>query len=299
MAKTSRSATAARQQQAARAGSADVPRRDIHFNLDDVDLKSWNSHGTHVSHMLNALSIVFPEGEKFFIESARHFKGQLTDPQLLNDLQGFIGQEAMHGREHRVYNARLAAMGYSIDRLEKESMALLRARAGSDPLRKLAATCALEHFTAVLADVLLSHPELIPEENSHRELRALWMWHAVEENEHKAVCYDVYQSVAKGPKAYWLRVSVMAEITYYFWRRIAQNHAHLVARDGIHKDWRGWLKLAQFGFGRRGALRHVLKPYLDYFKPGFHPWQHDNRALLSQWKARYDQRHMAALPQAA
>ncbi len=274
-----------------RKGSQAIPRRDLHFTLDDVDLKSWNPHGRHVSQFLNALSVVFPEGEKFFIESARHFKGQIRDPQLLEDLQGFIGQEAMHGREHRVYNQRLGAMGYDVDKLERDSMRLLRATAGRNPLNKLAATCALEHFTAVLADVLLRHPELIPE-SAHAELRALWMWHAVEENEHKAVCYDVYQTVARGPAAYLRRTTMMAKVTVLFWTRIFQNQAHLLRRDGIQNDWRGWLQFARFAFTTPGGLRHAIKPYLDYYKPNFHPWQHDNRARLAEWKAHYDQREL-------
>ena len=281
-----------------RKGSKAIPRRDIHFKLDGIDLKTWNPHGQHVSQFLNALSIVFPEGEKFFIESARHFKDQVKSPQLLEDLQGFIGQEAMHGREHRVYNERLAEMGYDVDKLERDSMALLRGVSGPKPLRKLAATCALEHFTAVLAEVLLKHPELIPE-GAPAEMRALWMWHAVEENEHKSVCYDVYQSVAQGPAAYARRVSSMAEVTFYFWRRVFQNHVALLQQDGQLKNWRGWLQFANFSVGKLGGLRHALKPYLDYYKPGFHPTQHDTRALLAQWKARYDQREVDELALAA
>lgn len=281
-----------------RKGSKTIPRRDLHFKLDDVDLKTWNPQGRQVSQFLNALSIVFPEGEKFFIESARHFKNQLKSPQLLEDLQGFIGQEAMHGREHRVYNERLAAMGYDVAALERDSMKLLRRAAGKHPLNKLAVTCALEHFTAVLADVLLRHPELIPE-NSHPEMRAMWMWHAVEENEHKAVCYDVYQSVTQGPSAYARRTGMMALVTVLFWTRVFQNQASLLRKDGRLGDWRGWLQFGKFAFTRPGGLRHALKPYLDYFKPGFHPWQHDNRALLEQWKAHYDQREIEELALAA
>lgn len=281
-----------------RKGSKAIPRRDVHFNLDGVDLKTWNPHGPHVSQFLNALSVVFPEGEKFFIESARHFKDQIKDPQLLEDLQGFIGQEAMHGREHRVYNERLAAMGYDVATLERDSMKLLRGAAGPNPLDKLAATCALEHFTAVLADVLLKNPDLIPE-SAHSELRAMWMWHAVEENEHKAVCYDVYQTVAKGPTAYLRRTAMMAKVTVLFWGRVFQNQAHFVKRDGIQRDWGSLLKFAQFAFTKPGGLRRAIKPYLDYYKPGFHPWQHDNRALLAEWKARYDQREAEQMALAA
>lgn len=290
--------TTATKVQPNRKGSKAIPRRDLHFKLDDVDLKTWHPLGQHVSQFLNSLSIVFPEGEKFFIESARHFKDQIKDPKLLEDLQGFIGQEAMHGREHRVYNDRLTEQGYDVAKLERESIALLRGSSGPNPLRKLATTCALEHFTAVLAEVLLKNPELIPE-SAHAEMRALWMWHAVEENEHKSVCFDVYQSVAQGPVGYARRVSSMAEVSFHFWRRVAINYVALLAQDGQLTNWRGWLKFASFSVGKVGGLRRAIKPYLDYYKPGFHPTQHDTRELLAQWKARYDQREVEELALAA
>jgi predicted metal-dependent hydrolase len=288
------------QAQLNRKGSKEIPRRDIHFQLDGVDISHWNPLGSHVSHLLNALSITFPEGEKFFIESARYFKDQIKDPKLLEDLQGFIGQEAMHGREHRVMNAKIAAAGYPAERLEADSMKLLRWAAGKDPLRKLATTCALEHFTAVLADVLLRHPELIPE-GTHEEMRAMWNWHAVEENEHKAVCYDVYQTATQNQKlrGYAMRVQMMVLATALFWQRIFQNQMVLIRKDGTQRDWKRWVGFARFAFTSPGALRHVIKPYLDYYKPGFHPWQHDNRRLVDAMKARYDQRDAEALPLAA
>jgi uncharacterized protein len=284
---------------ARRKGSAEIPRRDIHFNLDGVDVRNWNPHGSHVSHLLNALSITFPEGEKFFIESARYFKDQLANnPKLLEELQGFIGQEAMHGREHRVLNAKIEEAGYPAERLEAESMKLLRKASGKNPLRKLAATCALEHFTAILADVLLRNPDLIPE-GTHAEMRAMWNWHAVEENEHKAVCFDVYQSVATGPMAYIRRVETMLMVTALFWQRIVKNQMVLIRQDGTQRDWKQWAAVARFAFTKPGALRRLAKPYLDYFKPGFHPWQHDNRALLAAVKTRYDQREAEELALAA
>ena len=64
----------------------------------------------------------------------------------------------------------------------------------------------------ILADVLLKSDDLIPK-SAHPEMYAMWMWHAMEENEHKAVCYDVYQAVTQGPAAYLRRTGMMAAVT--------------------------------------------------------------------------------------
>jgi predicted metal-dependent hydrolase len=34
-----------------------------------------------------------------------------------------------------------------------------------------------------------------------------------------------------------------------------------------------------------GPLRRMLPEYFHYYKPSFHPWQHDNRELVEQWKS--------------
>ena len=54
-------------------------------------------------------------------------------------------------------------------------------------------TAAYEHFTAVLATGMLTHPEWLA--GTSAELALLWRWHAVEESEHKAVAFDLYRAM--------------------------------------------------------------------------------------------------------
>src|SRR5580698_3384390 len=92
---------------------ADVPR---HFATDG-DLIG--------SHLTATLSAVFPDGEDFFVRSVRRFRDEITDPALKRQVAGFIGQEAVHGREHRVFNDRLAELGYPTklyERLTKKGL---------------------------------------------------------------------------------------------------------------------------------------------------------------------------------
>src|SRR5881398_2251737 len=96
------------------AGSAEVPVRPMQFNRWVAGLpKYFAADGDIVmSHVLAVLSSTFPEGENFFVRSVAAARGDVTDPQLAADVEGFIGQEEMHGREHRVLNERLAEHGY-------------------------------------------------------------------------------------------------------------------------------------------------------------------------------------------
>ena len=77
--------------------------------------RHWHGGDAFKSHLFNAMSVLFPEGERFFIHSVRHFREQIKDPLLLEQIRGFIGQEGHHSREHELYNQRLREMGYAVD----------------------------------------------------------------------------------------------------------------------------------------------------------------------------------------
>src|SRR5688572_6935255 len=166
-----------------------VKQRDIHFPIAGLQLRDWHPQGAHVSHIFNGESLFFPEGEQFFIDTVRHYRDRITDPKLKEDVRGFIGQEAMHGREHRSYNEALAAAGYPAAELERRAIKQLdRSRRMLRPRGQLAVTIALEHFTAILAEAMLSDDRVLA--GVPPQMAALWRWHAIEETEHKAVAYD-------------------------------------------------------------------------------------------------------------
>src|SRR5436305_5596671 len=140
-----------------------VPTRRISFEeaLQSVP-KHFAADGDLLhSHVAASLSAVFPDGEDFFVKSVRHFRDQITDPTLKRQVAGFIGQEAMHGREHRAFNNRLAELGYPTKQFERLTERGLKARERLLPaVSNLAATAALEHFTATLAELVLSSDEV-------------------------------------------------------------------------------------------------------------------------------------------
>jgi predicted metal-dependent hydrolase len=263
--------------------------RNVHFAVAECDMRAWHPAGTHVSHFYNALSVRFPEGEKFFINSVRHYRDDIRDPALQRDIEAFIGQEAMHRREHRKYNEALQASGYDAAGMETRLQRQIQ-RLKAPPLFQLCVTCACEHFTAIMSHAMLSDDRSF--EGADPEMASLWRWHALEETEHKAVAYDVYQAVCTNAFAgYLLRSVVMLLTTMSFWFHALTNMVHMVRRDKAMTDWGGWLALWRYLLGRPGIARRMLIPYLAYFKPGFHPWS-DGSSLdeFDRWKQAADLR---------
>ena len=112
---------------------------------------------------------------------------------------------------------------------------------------------------------------------------ALWRWHALEETEHKAVAYDVWETVmGKGVGAYGLRSLGLVLATVIFWGLTVPAFIGVLRDNGELANVDGWRKFLRYTFGDIGMLRRQLGNYLDYFRPGFHPWDHDNRQYLEQ-----------------
>ncbi|WP_409285546.1 metal-dependent hydrolase [Pseudomonas protegens] len=256
-------------------------RRDIKVELPAERACDWHEQGSHVSHFFNALSLLFPAGELFFMDSVRHYREQIHDPELKRQIQGFIGQEAMHSREHVRYNDLLQDAGLPAHLLDRRLRMILDFQKKHFPAAfNLAITVALEHYTAILADLLLRDPSRFGD--SVEGYRQMWLWHALEETEHKSVSYDVFNSVLKpGPKRYLIRTGTMLFTTLTFWLVVFDFHVRMLIADrrrGGH--WRGLWQVAKYLYGPKGVFPRIALPWLQFFKPGFHPWDHDNRELL-------------------
>lgn len=269
-------------------------RRDIKFSVPAEKIDSWNKGSTHLSHFLNTMSIVFPVGERFFIHAVRNYRDDITDENLKKAVTAFIGQEAMHGREHEIYNEALFARAPIAKEFEGHiGRVLEHVKKNFPKSTQLSATIALEHFTAIMADMLLKNPEIL--ENSDPRFAALWRWHALEETEHKAVAYDVWESVmGRGPRAYVERTGGLVLATVIFWYKIAPIYLRILKAEGKLGDLKGWALWFHYTMGKVGFLRKLVPLWADYFRPNFHPWDHDNREFLKDIDSVYDQLQAAA-----
>ncbi len=260
--------------------------RVMGFEFDEHRIpRHWMADAAVPTQMANALHLIFPMGERFFVRSVRHFERQIEDPQLRAQIKGFYAQEGRHAHEHERVFAMLERQGYKVkpflavykkiayDWIEKLSPAKLR----------LAATSALEHYTAIMAENALGNDLLA---RMHPDMRALLCWHACEEIEHKAVAYDVLQAVAP---SYPLRVAgmVMATSTLIgFW--FLGTAMLLRQEEGL--GWREGLRQLRASMQANPLGRNVfLRGLKEYLRRDFHPWQTDNLALAREHLARIEQ----------
>ena len=240
--------------------------------------RHWMGGDVYRTAFMNALSMSFPLGEQMFIDSVRAAPPEaILDPALRAEVKDFVGQEASHRFMHQQFNDELARQGfdYTLEPRMKWKVERIRRLPVRD---RLAITCALEHYTAMLADYVLRHPEWL--EGAEPRLRTLWSWHAAEELEHKAVAFDVYRAAGGG---YWKRAIWYLHVSLAFWLDTHWQTVHNLRRD--RAVWRPgtWTSAARAWFGWRGMAWSLLKPGLGYLSPRFHPWRHDNRVLLRTW----------------
>jgi predicted metal-dependent hydrolase len=259
-----------------------VPTRRISFEASLQDLPKHFADGDLVkSHVAAGLSAVFPDGEDFFVRSVRHFRGEITDPELKRQVAGFIGQEAMHGREHRAFNDRLAQLGYPTKQVEKFTRwgLTLRERI-APPKSNLAATAALEHFTATLAELVLSNEET-RNMFGHDEVRNLFTWHALEESEHKAVAFDVYKAVGGTER---MRVWTMKFLRYGFVVGMVFQTAISMAFDRRSYNPRNLVRSIRSFLRSPVVSREVWEQLKEYERPGFHPDDRNTDELVARWR---------------
>lgn len=238
------------------------------------------------SHLVAVLSGSFPPGEESFIRSVRRFSDQITDPVLKKRVAGFIGQESVHGQEHRKLNTQLADMGYPLVRFllfaptSVRQKVVLRIEKLIPAKVHLAMTAAAEHYTAVLGARVLSNDEIqsIP---GDPEVWRLLNWHAMEELEHKSVAFDVYRSVGGSERT---RIAVM-----WFMYFLTIPVVTAAVALSILLDPTAWPRpitvLRQtYGVFRGPLLRGFLGEIAEYLRPGFHPDDVPTEELLARWR---------------
>lgn len=270
--------------QSKKAHKAPLRHRRTKFDFSEVPVY-WLGGDPFMTRFIDAMSINFPDGERFFMDSVRNFEAEVADPQLREDIRLFIRQEAQHGHAHDLFNDMIAAQGVNVPGVIKMIQTELGLAQKFLPKKVLLAmTAAAEHLTATIGEGML---ELAPEilGSAHPQMRALYSWHAVEEVEHKAVAFDTYKTVNGD---YATRAIALILMTLLIHVKITSIMRHMFKVDGISGKpllvARGLWKM----YGPNGIFTRLAPRYFAWFKPGFHPWDTTLPPVAVTWMAEYE-----------
>jgi uncharacterized protein len=261
----------------------DLVVRRLLVDMEAPIARHWCDGDAFRTALFNALSMSFPVGEQFFIDSVRNgFRALPADKQeqFRAEMQGFVGQEATHRRLHSIYNAQLEKLGL-VNEWATRAERRLKLLEGTDPRHAVAITAANEHFTAILADWLLHNTEVLGSLDAR--MNTLWLWHSSEESEHKATAFDLYRAL--GGNHQW-RITWFRRVTWIFLGDVLRQTASNLQRDGSLWQWGTWKSGARHLFGKRGLIRQTWRPWREYLRPDFHPSQQDSSASR-RWLAEH------------
>ena len=253
--------------------------RKLQFNPKAIR-RHYFANSPVMSHMLTALSSTFPIGEQFFVHSVRNVRDKVKDEKLQAQIAAFIGQEAMHSKAHAEFNDAWRSDDYHLDRFQAWLARKNEYVKNLHPKIQLAITCAFEHFTALLGGYILRHPEVLATLDD--DAVKLWVWHAIEEIEHRAVAFDVYQAVYGDDK---IRRMIMRSVTTGFASLTFYSATRLFLQDKAKSLPKVGGNI--FGLYLLGKMFIQLLPeYLSYFKADFHPSDIDYTKIVNYWKER-------------
>ena len=261
------------------------PRRKS-FDIEDALASDWHGGSAFVTAWFNAMSLLFPLGEKFFIDSVVHFEDEIDDPRLRDEIAAFRAQESTHRVQHQKYNELLCKLrDYDLDRFEKnERLRMAWAYRELSAKRRLAGTVANEHLTAIMAHDMLSHGDVLI--GADPQIANLWRWHGVEETEHKAVAFDVFLAVGGSVSE---RRQALLLNTFFFFKDTMRNLCIMLQKEGKLWSLREWAHGFKYLFVKPGILRRIFGAWLSFFRKDFHPWQVDNRQLVSEWEREQEE----------
>ncbi len=218
--------------------------------------------------MFDALSLTFPDGERYFIECVRMFRDKIDNPELQKRVADFIKQEAQHGIAHDKMNQLMKEQGMPVDEFTSTLKKIFRFELTKrSPQYNIAMTAAAEHLTALMAETFYSNKKTL--ENAHPYVRALFAWHAIEEMEHRDVAFDVMRQVGEVPESTRRFVLVLTTVLMFGFTLYRTNI--MLKCDGFSPKERlsMTLKGLPWFFGKNGTLTAMKKQYLDWFKKIF------------------------------
>lgn len=253
----------------------EFPVRDLRFKFPKDLKRYWYQGCPARTYIFNAISIIVPAFEGLAISSIKPFEYNLKNSQLKKIVGDFISQESSHGSAFIQLNHVLKKQGYPVKKLQKLSLNFFKKFSSKlSSKTHLALTVATEHLTAVFSEITLNDRLF---NNSEPVCKKLFLWHAVEEIEHKSVAIDVYNNISGG---YLRRCGAMIFVSMIFFGLVAFNFFELIRHDKKLFNIKLYIKTISFLFFKERFFLKMCFGVFRFFKPKFHPWDKDDSSLI-------------------
>jgi predicted metal-dependent hydrolase len=260
--------------------TAALPLRRIAFEYPaDLD-PAWNRRRPEFAAAANAVSLLMPYAEPYFVRSVRAVYGHLG-PAARAEAEAYVRQEAAHHAQHRRFNDLVVARHPALARLERVVARAFRALGRRSERYSMAFAAGSETIAYSLArwterhlDELFDGADPVP--------ATLFAWHLAEEVEHKTAAFDVYAAV-DGSRWRYTHASLLslALLTFFTWV------GTVIQLAGTGRLWSpvAWWRLVHWAV----SFGFVLFPtMLVSALPGHHPRDLADPVFLPAWLALYD-----------
>lgn len=267
----------------------DFPVRNLTFDVNNVEFQDplWSRTLPEFSMFVNALGVHVPYFERYLVKSLSKAKPYIHDEILKKDVSAIIGQEAHHARNFIDVNRWLSNRYPEVKRFDQEARSYFSRHAKNDDLRKmLGFTAGYETFTFLGGMIILDNYSKWFSD-SDPTMRAIWMWHQVEEVEHGSVAFDVYKTLY-GVDEWYRKYMVTAALMHIAGETI-RTYLHMSKVEGWWRNpFRGVKRLAFC----LTMLARFVRSALPVFKKGYHPRQHpyvttDQNKIQIAWRRYY------------
>ena len=189
--------------------------RIFHHKFGDRSHK-WHGHNPIIGYFFHTFSLIIPRGEDFFMGAVRYFSGHLFKASHLREqVPIFLSQEGAHAYFHQELNKKIATHYPFREAFDKKYLSMLPFWVERSMKHQLTCTVCLEFLTYILAREILKGPII---SGAEREVKSFWQWHAIEEIDHKAFVFDLYQELGFSYKRRCLTmVWIMIPLIYLLW----------------------------------------------------------------------------------
>ena len=262
-----------------------IPVRPLKFDATHSE-PVWSKSSPEFAMFINALGVDVPHFERFLVRVMREYRGELSDPGLLQDVQAIIGQESHHAFNFSKWTQRLAEKYPDVARVDDACSKTFTGMTKRSKKFQIGFVAGYETFTFLGGLIILQrYHELMGEADP--VMRAIWVWHQVEEVEHGAVAFDFYNAFYREHE--WFRKFMVVRAFGHILSETFKAYAPMVRGEGLYKTpgkaLKAWGFFCRFGFDLAWSALPVLKR-------GYHPRNHPictnaQNPIALAWRERH------------